>query len=66
MVFEQIDLVDMVGLINWVFKAIAASGTNVNVEFATGLSIPVIVLLVAVAVRRARSRVDSSEDETRR
>jgi len=56
----------VVGLINWVFKAIAAGGVDVNVEFATGLSIPIIVLLVALAVRRARRRVVGSDDDNPR
>jgi uncharacterized membrane-anchored protein len=53
----------VVGLVNWLFKAILAAGINVNVELATGLSIPVIVLLVALAVRRARRRVVGSDDD---
>jgi uncharacterized membrane-anchored protein len=56
----------VVGLINWVFKAIAAGGVDVNVEFATGLSIPIIALLVALAVRRARRRVVGSDDDNPR
>jgi uncharacterized membrane-anchored protein len=47
----------VVGLMGWVFKAIQAAGAHINVELATGLSIPVVVLFVALAVRRARRRI---------
>jgi uncharacterized membrane-anchored protein len=56
----------VVGLISWVFKAIASAGINVNVELATGISIPIIVLLVALAVRRARRRVVGQDDDNPR
>jgi uncharacterized membrane-anchored protein len=54
------------GLMSLMFKALSAAGLKVNVELATGLSIPVIVLLVALAVRRARKRVVASEDDNPR
>jgi uncharacterized membrane-anchored protein len=47
----------VVGLVTWIFKAIQAAGARVNVDLATGLSIPVVVLLVALAVRRARRKI---------
>jgi uncharacterized membrane-anchored protein len=54
------------GLFALVFKAIAAAGIELNVEIATGVSVPVIVLVVALAVRRARLRIVGVEDDVHR
>jgi uncharacterized membrane-anchored protein len=56
----------VVGLSGWLFKGVAAAGVPVNVELATGLSIPVVVLLVAFALRRARRKIVATEDEVAR
>jgi uncharacterized membrane-anchored protein len=56
----------VVGLMGWVFKAIQAAGAHINVELATGLSIPVVVLFVALLVRRARKKIIGPGDTIKR
>jgi uncharacterized membrane-anchored protein len=56
----------VVGLAGWVFKAVHAAGVNVNIDLATGLSIPVVVLFVALLVRRARRKIIGSGDSNPR
>jgi uncharacterized membrane-anchored protein len=51
----------MVGLASWLFKGVYAAGIGINVELATGISIPIVVLLVALVVRRARRKIMSQE-----
>jgi uncharacterized membrane-anchored protein len=53
------------GLGSLIFKAIASAGVDLNVELATGISVPVIVLVVALAVRRAKRRIVGAEDDRR-
>ncbi len=56
----------MVGLASWLYKGIYAAGIGINVEMATGISIPLVVLLVALTVRRARQKImrnDSNDSE---
>ncbi len=53
----------LVGLVGYGFQAMQAAGIALNVDLATGLSIPVVVGVVFFAVRRLRRLVSRNHDQ---
>lgn len=47
----------LVGLVGYGFKALKAGGVPIDLDLATGVSVPVVLALVWLALRRLRKRL---------
>ncbi len=49
----------IVGLFNYLLKALKAGGANINVDLLIGISIPIFLVMIMVGVRKVRAKISS-------